>query len=112
MAASSPLSADPSHLLVEARRRAGLSQRELAERAQTSQSVVARIESGKVSPSWGTLARLLAATGCEIHAQLREVTDDLVDLDDTARILSLTPEERLVELRNASRFFAAARRVG
>jgi hypothetical protein len=32
-------------------------------------------------------------------------------LDDVARILRLTPEERLLELRNAARFFAAARRV-
>jgi len=32
-------------------------------------------------------------------------------LDDVARILQLTPEERLLELRNAARFFAAARRL-
>jgi hypothetical protein len=32
-------------------------------------------------------------------------------LDDVARILSLTPEERLIEVRNVSRFEAAARRA-
>jgi hypothetical protein len=31
-------------------------------------------------------------------------------LSDVARILRLTPEERLIELRNAARFLAAARR--
>jgi hypothetical protein len=30
-------------------------------------------------------------------------------LDDVPRILRLTPEERLLELRNVSRFLAAAR---
>jgi hypothetical protein len=32
-------------------------------------------------------------------------------LDDVKRILLLTPEERLLEVRNGSRFEAAARRV-
>jgi hypothetical protein len=32
-------------------------------------------------------------------------------LDDVARILSLTPEERLLEVRNVNRFEAAARRA-
>jgi hypothetical protein len=32
-------------------------------------------------------------------------------LEDVARILALTPEERLREVRNVSRFEAAARRV-
>jgi hypothetical protein len=31
-------------------------------------------------------------------------------LDDVPRILRLTPEQRLVELRNASRLLAGARR--
>ena len=38
---------DPGHLLRTARRRAALTQRELARRAGTSQSVVARIEQGQ-----------------------------------------------------------------
>jgi hypothetical protein len=32
-------------------------------------------------------------------------------LADVARILRLTPEERLIEVRNASRFIRAARRA-
>jgi transcriptional regulator with XRE-family HTH domain len=52
-----------SHLLTSARQSAGLSQRELARRAGTAQSVVARIEGGKVSPTIETLERLLTAAG-------------------------------------------------
>ncbi len=103
---------DAAHLLREARSRAGLSQRRLARRARTAQSVVARIEGGLASPSWETLARLLAAAGFELDARLAtRATRGSHMLDDVARILSLTPEERLAELRNASRLAAAAHRV-
>ena len=36
---------------------------------------------------------------------------DMRMLDDVARIQRLTPEQRLIELGNASRFFAAAERI-
>jgi len=103
---------DAAHLLRDARARAGLSQRQLARRARTAQSVVARIEGGLASPSWETLARLLAAAGFALDARLTtRATRGSHMLDDVARILSLTPEERLAELRNASRLAAAAHRV-
>lgn len=54
---------DPSTLLRRAREAAGLSQRELARRAGTAQSVVARIELGESSPTVRTLNRLLEAAG-------------------------------------------------
>lgn len=99
-------------LLRATRHRAGLSQRELAERAGTAQSVVARIELGCTSPSWNTLTTLLVAAGFELRARAdaAPVTDTHM-LDDVARILRLTPEQRLVELRNVSRFFTAAQHV-
>ncbi|HEY8655269.1 MAG TPA: nucleotidyltransferase domain-containing protein [Candidatus Limnocylindria bacterium] len=53
----------PSGLLRGARKRAGLSQAALAERAKTSQSAVARYEAGVTIPSLATLERLLAACG-------------------------------------------------
>jgi predicted transcriptional regulator len=56
---------DASSLLRTARARAGLSQRALAKRASTSQSVVARIEAGDTDPSYETLRRLLKAAGFE-----------------------------------------------
>ena len=59
-------------LLRRARARADLSQRELARRAGTAQSVVARIEGGQTSPTWATLQRLLGATGSELRVALGE----------------------------------------
>jgi transcriptional regulator with XRE-family HTH domain len=53
-------------LLRDAREGAGLSQRELAQRAGTSQAMVARIERGQQSPSVATLERLVRACGREL----------------------------------------------
>jgi ribosome-binding protein aMBF1 (putative translation factor) len=47
----------------KARRRAGLSQAELARRMKTTQSTVARLESGRGRPSTRTLTRFAKATG-------------------------------------------------
>jgi uncharacterized protein len=97
-------------LLREARTRAGLTQRELAKRARTAQSVIARIERGQSDPSWETLTRLLAAAGFSLRSELTiSSIPDSHMLQDVARILSLTPEERLAEVRNVNAFLAAAR---
>lgn len=103
---------DAAALVREARLAAGLSQRELASRAGTAQSVVARVESGRTSPSSVTLARLLEAAGRELRVELSDLpVADSHMLDDVARILRLTPEQRLIEVRNLSRFLSSARRV-
>jgi hypothetical protein len=74
--------------------------------------VVARIEQGRCDPSTATLARLLAAAGFELRADLIPLpVADTHMLDDVARILALSPEERLLEVRNVNRFVAAARHV-
>lgn len=97
-------------LLREARRRSGLSQRALARRSGTVQSAVARIESGRASPSWDTLQRLSRAAGFELRAGLHPTFDGRSHmLDDVPRILALPPQQRLLELRNASRLFTAAK---
>ena len=49
--------------VAKARRRAGLSQAELARRMKTTQSTVARLESGRGRPSTRTLTRFAKATG-------------------------------------------------
>jgi len=61
---------DPVEILRKARERSGMTQRALAKRAGTSQSVVARIESGQSSPTVATLNRLLEATGHGIEPRL------------------------------------------
>ena len=99
-------------LLVRARARAAMSQRELAARAHTSQSVIARIERGQTIPSVETLDRLLAAAGFELRRTLEPMP--VVHshmLEDSARILRLTPADRLREVANVSRFIAGARSV-
>ena len=102
----------PGTILQAARARAGLSQRRLAQRAGTTQSVVARIELGETSPTWHTLTRLLDAAGFDLDTRIsvRPVAGSHT-LDDVARILSLTPEERLREVANTSRFASAVRRA-
>lgn len=59
--------------LIAARTRAGLSQAALAERLHTSQSTIARLESGKTLPSIRTLARYAEATGCKAVVKLEAV---------------------------------------
>lgn len=56
--------------LVKARLRAGLSQAELATRMGTSQSAIARLESGQILPSTKTLLRFAEATGSKFHIRL------------------------------------------
>jgi ribosome-binding protein aMBF1 (putative translation factor) len=55
--------------IIEARVKSGLTQEELAKQMGTTQSVVARWESGKTLPSCRTLLRLAKATGTRFHAQ-------------------------------------------
>ena len=89
-----------------------MSQRELARKARTAQSVIARIELGETSPSWTTLTRILGAAGFTLSPALRRIPKlDRSELDDIPRILRLTPEERLLEVASVSRFIAASRRV-
>jgi ribosome-binding protein aMBF1 (putative translation factor) len=56
--------------LLRARLRAGLSQAELAVRMETSQSAIARLESGDTLPSTKTLLRYAQATGSRVRVKL------------------------------------------
>lgn len=53
--------------VIEARATAGLTQLQLARRMATTQSVIARLESGRTRPSTRTLERLAAATGTRLR---------------------------------------------
>lgn len=55
--------------VIGARAHAGLTQGELAERMGTSQSAIARLESGRSRPSTTTLAKLAAATGTKLRVR-------------------------------------------
>jgi len=56
--------------MIEARTRAGLTQDELANRMDTSRTVIARLESGRSLPSTRTLQRLATATGSRLRITL------------------------------------------
>ena len=102
----------PATLLRQARARAGLSQRALARRAGTAQSVIARIERGQTSPTWETLERLLQAANLDLTVQVEpRVVVGSHMLDDVPRILAMTPEQNLEEVKNLSEFLHQARRV-
>ncbi len=56
--------------LIAARVRAGLTQEQLAEKMQTTQSTIARMESGRTLPSMRTLSRYAEATGSRAVVRL------------------------------------------
>jgi DNA-binding XRE family transcriptional regulator len=56
--------------LIAARVRAGLTQAQLAEKMQTTQSTIARMESGRTLPSLRTLSRYAEATGSRAVVRL------------------------------------------
>lgn len=56
--------------LIRARTRANLSQSELAKRLGTTQSAIARLEGGGISPSLSTLRRYAEATGARLQIEL------------------------------------------
>ncbi|OQP85408.1 transcriptional regulator [Rhizobium rhizosphaerae] len=56
--------------LIGARHHAKLSQADLAKRLGTTQSAIARLEGGRVSPSLSTLRRYAEATGAKLEINL------------------------------------------
>ena len=58
--------------LIRARAAAKLTQAGLAERLGTTQSAIARLEGGRVSPSFATLRRYAAATGTRLTVALEQ----------------------------------------
>ncbi len=77
----------------QARRAAGLSQRELSRRTGVPQSAIARIERGQQMPRADTVERLLKACGFELR--LGPVRGGGVDRSQIHEWLQLSPAERL-----------------
>ena len=59
--------------LIRARVEANMTQEQVAEKMQTSQSYVAKLESGRVSPSMKALQRYAAATGSRLKISFEHV---------------------------------------
>ena len=86
-------------VLREARRRAGLTQVELAQRAGVAQSVISAYESGRRQPALPTLAALVRAAGLELRVTVRRPPDPTRGL--------IGPVGRIVRLRRRDLMAAA-----
>lgn len=78
-------------LLLDARRRCGLTQAELAERAGVVRPLISQYETGKKDPSVSMLARLLEACGMELRMQASVLTE--ADADQYARDAAIGAEQ-------------------
>lgn len=96
------------NLIKLARRDAGLSQRELARRAGTSQATLSAYEAGRKSPSLDTLARVVRAAGQDLRIQVVPYDDH----DDAmaAYEASLPKQTRAAIERERERLRGLARR--
>lgn len=80
-------------LVREARKRAGLSQHELAERLSTSQAVIARWELGRTSPSFERVVEAIRASGLELSVRITKPDPEHALLVEEN--LRLSPKQRL-----------------
>ena len=97
-------------LIRAARAEAGLTQVELAERLGTTQSAIARWESGRDVPRLDKFDQILRACGIELDLRFRRHSD--VDRALIRHHLAISPSSRSRSQRNASRLLSTARRVG
>ena len=81
-------------LLREARRRAGLTQAELARRSGAGRSLISRYERGEVEPGLEALRRLIRACGLDLSFRLVNADTEDHDLGLIVASLAMTPAER------------------
>ena len=81
----------PAELIKELRAENGLTQRELAYRAGTSQGAIARIESGAEDITWTRLRSILSAMGEEPVLESRRLASRY-DFDDLMLDRAMSPE--------------------
>ena len=94
-------------LIREARRRAGLTQAELARRVQTTQSAIARLEGGRTEPSLERVEQLLRACGLDLNVRLAPADDS--DWSVARANLALEVDGRLRQNQEVLRFAREAR---
>ncbi len=102
-----PLSVDGGQFVREARRRAGLTQRQLALRAGVTQPTIARIESGEVAASFERILDLVRAAGFDLDVHVVPVDEDVAAMAEAN--LRRTPDERLDGLLAALDLYEAGR---
>jgi len=76
---------DAAMIVKRLRALSGITRKELAELADLSPSTIGRIERGTLDPTWGTLSRILEATGYRISG------DTVVSAGDSTAIAAARP---------------------
>jgi len=97
-------------LIREGRKRRGLTQAQLAELAGTTQSAIARLESGRTAPSFDDVIRYLRLMDLDLDLMLVDRDDS--DWSLAVPLLALTPEERLTHHEHVVRAFDELREAG
>ena len=94
-----------AEIVIDARKRAGMTQSDVARAMGTTQSVVAKLESGTSMPSTSNLQRFARATGSYLRLSLDPITIH-------ERLKARTPMSQTTDLRNPSIFmqYMASRR--
>lgn len=87
-------------VIAMSRARAGLTQRELADRVEVSQAQLSRVEAGRREPSFSFVQRVTRACELEVSIRLTTADDSLHALVEQQ--LARTPEGRLAALVDAS----------
>ena len=98
------------NLIREARRRAGLTQAELAVRADTAQPAIARWESGRTAVSLDDVVRLVRLCGLDVEFHLVDRDDS--DLAQAVRLAGLTGQERLERHARVAAQLTGLRKAG
>jgi transcriptional regulator with XRE-family HTH domain len=93
----------PGELVRQLRADHALTQRELAYRAGTSQSAIARIENGDEDVTWKRLRSILSAMGDEPVLGSTRIASRY-ELDDLLRDRAMSPEARLANGLSFNRF--------
>jgi transcriptional regulator with XRE-family HTH domain len=81
--------------LREARERAGISQRELAIRARTSQSAISRIENGLEEPSFARFTEVMRSLGYAPALSFERLAEPDADRRRILEESRKTPQERI-----------------
>lgn len=85
-------------LIRNARKRAGLTQAELAQRVGIQRQQIARWEGDQVEPGLSTLRRVLRGCGYDLDVTLKPHTESQERDEQLEENLKLSPQERLTQL--------------
>ena len=100
------------NIIREARRRAGISQAELANRLATSQSVIGRWETGRRIPSMESVVAAARACNLDLHLGLANRDSDHDRLiDDSLRLSAIERIQALLTRLASERALHRARRL-